>query len=101
MKTKLSHTFNIHRLLGIYSSFRSIIDRNGSSGGNSDTNIELIADINTIIHLNLIRYVNLNDFNFMSRKMSSNIGLDFAKKIAEDYEIKLDDFLSHASFDSR
>jgi hypothetical protein len=30
--------------------------------------------------------------------MCSNIGLDFAKKIAEDFEIRLDDFLGAGSF---
>jgi hypothetical protein len=34
----------------------------------------------------------------MAKKMSSNIGLDFAKKIAEDFEIRLDDFLGAGSF---
>ncbi len=98
MKTKLSHTFNIHRLLAIYSSLKTIIDGNDSTIENSDSNIELIADVNTLIHLNLIRYINITEYNFLARKMCSNIGLDFAKKIAEDFEIRLDDFLGAGSF---
>lgn len=84
--------------MAIYSSLKSIIDRNDSKVDNSDSNVELIADINTLIHLNLIRYVNMTDYNFMARKMSSNIALDFAKKIAEDFHIRLDDFLGASSF---
>lgn len=95
MKTKLSHTFNIHRLLAIFSSLKTIIDGNDST---IDSNIELISDVNTLIHLNLIRYVNITEYNFLARKMCSNIGLDFAKKIAEDFEIRLDDFLGAGSF---
>jgi len=95
LKTKLSHTFNIHRLLAIFSSLKTIIDGNDST---IDSNIELISDVNTLIHLNLIRYVNITEYNFLARKMCSNIGLDFAKKIAEDFEIRLDDFLGAGSF---
>jgi hypothetical protein len=61
---------------------------------NSELNIELIADINTLIHLDLIRNINFNEMNFLSKKYLANIGIDFAKKIADDFGIKLEDFIN-------
>ena len=97
LKTKNTHSFNINRLVAIYASLASIIDNN-TRITNCDLNIELISDINTLINLNLIRYVNTHDYSFLSRKMITNISLDFAKKIAEDFEMRIDDFINLEKF---
>ena len=60
--------------------------------------VELIADINTLVHNNLIRYVSSNEQNFLSRKLIGNIGIDFALKIANDFGIKMENFISLESF---
>ena len=65
---------------------------------NQDINIELISDISTLIDLNLIRYVKFNEFNFLARKLIGNIGIDFAGKIADDFGIKIGDFISLENF---
>jgi hypothetical protein len=65
---------------------------------NQDMNIELISDISTLIDLNLIRYVKFNEFNFLARKLIGNIGIDFATKIADDFGVKIADFISVENF---
>lgn len=94
LKSKSSHSFNFQRLISIYSTLFSILNLKKKGMNNNDFNIELISDVNTLIHLNLLTYVQISQFNFMSRKLVSNIGIDFAKKIADDFEIKLDDFIN-------
>ena len=91
LKSKASHPFYFTRLIGIYQSMRSIIDNKDSS--NENINIELISDIGTLTNLNLIRAVKSNESNIMGRKYISCVGIDFALKIAEDFGIKLDDFV--------
>ena len=73
---------------------RSIID-NDSQNKLVDINIELISDIGTLSNLNLIRVVKSNEANIMSRKFISCIGIDFALKIAEDFNLHLDDFMHY------
>lgn len=94
LKAKASHPFHISRLLAIYSSLRSIID-NDIKDRFVDINIELISDIGTLSNLNLIRVVKSNEANIMSRKFISCIGIDFALKIAEDFNLHLDDFIHY------
>lgn len=94
LKSKASHAFHINRLLAIYSALRSIID-NDSQNKLVDINIELISDIGTLSNLNLIRVVKSNEANIMSRKFISCIGIDFALKIAEDFNLHLDDFMHY------
>ena len=53
----------------------------------------MISDIGTLTNLNLIRAVKSNESNIMGRKYISCVGIDFALKIAEDFGIKLDDFV--------
>lgn len=93
LKAKASHSFYLTRLIAIYQSMRSIIDNKDSS--NEDINIELICDIGTLTNLNLIRPVKSNENNIMGRKYISCIGIDFALKIAEDFGIRLDDFVRY------
>jgi hypothetical protein len=93
------HAFNIHRLVGIYSSIEGIISNSTSliykpnSILEHDLSIELISDINTLIDLNLMKYVKFNDSANQSKKLAVTIGIDFAEKIAQDFSIKLDDFI--------
>lgn len=94
LKTKTTHCFTVHRLLAIYAVLYSITNEDGLTVSASDLNVELVADVNTLIHLHLLRYSQNTEYNFLSRKLVTNIGLDFAKQIADDFEIKLEDFIN-------
>jgi hypothetical protein len=51
-----------------------------------------------LIDLNLLRYVNNSDYNFIARKLTANIGIDFAKKIADEFDLNLNDFVNLEKF---
>ena len=57
--------------------------------------LELSSDIGTLASLNLIRPLRSADMNYMNRKHLSGIGIDFAQKIADDFNIHLEDFIKY------
>jgi hypothetical protein len=94
LKSKAEYPFHIHRLLSYYAGVKSILNIE-EKFNNYDINIELIADISTLTHLNLIRIIKGGDNNIMTQKYIPCIGIDFAINIAEDFGIKLDDFITY------
>lgn len=94
LKSKAEYPFHIHRLLSYYAGVKSILNIE-EKFNNYDINIELIADISTLTHLNLIRIIKGGDNNIMTQKYIPCIGIDFAINIAEDFRIKLDDFITY------
>ena len=93
LKSKMSHPFNYHRLVAIYQSLNSIIYHDQDIDLNMD--LELSSDIGTLASLNLIRPLRSADMNYMNRKYLSGIGIDFAQKIADDFNIHLEDFIKY------
>lgn len=82
--------------MAIYSAMKCIVDNKKIT--NDDWNVEFIADLNTLIDLGLIRYVKINEFNFLSRKMMSNIGIEFAVLIAQYLGVKINEFINTDDF---
>lgn len=93
LKSKTNHPFNYHRLVAIYQSLNSIIFHDQNIDLNMD--LELSSDIGTLANLNLIRPLRSADMNYMNRKYLSGIGIDFAQKIADDFNIHLEDFIKY------
>ncbi len=93
LKSKINHPFNYHRLVAIYQSLNSIIFHDQNIDLNMD--LELSSDIGTLASLNLIRPLRSADMNYMNRKYLSGIGIDFAQKIADDFNIHLEDFIKY------
>ena len=90
------NSFTTYRLIAIYSSLCSII--NDSFLKEKDINIELISDIGTLVHSSLIKTTNKSDNslnNIMSLKFSCSFLPEFAVKLAEDFDIHLDDFVHY------
>ena len=90
------NSFTTYRLIAIYSSLCSII--NDSFLKEKDINIELISDIGTLVHSSLIKTTNKSDNslnNIMSLKFACSFLPEFAVKLAEDFDIHLDDFVHY------
>jgi hypothetical protein len=82
--------------MAIYSALKCIADNEQII--NDNWSIEFMADLNTLVDLGLIRYVKINEFNFLSRKMMSNIGIEFAVLIAQYLGVKINEFINTDDF---
>ena len=91
------NSFDIHRLIAIYSSMICIM--NTCVLRQCELNLELIADVNTLVNYNLIKPVNSKvypDRNFLldlSRKFKCNVNIELVMVIAGNIGIALEDFV--------
>jgi hypothetical protein len=98
LKRKFEFGFTLNRLIAIYSSLYDLNKRYNINILNNSLSIELICDINTLINLNLLRYINSSstfssNINF-NRKIIINFNVEFAMETAEDCGLKLSDFIN-------
>ena len=94
LKSNVGYPFNVHRLTAIYQSLLS------SSGQKFDgDDIMLKCEIATLAKLGLIRALSGFDSKAIDQKYFTGINLDFVSKIAEDYNISLEDYIKYEKVD--
>jgi hypothetical protein len=94
LKSNVGYPFNVHRLTAIY---QSLLSSNEQNFEHDD--IMLKCEIATLAKLGLIRAISGFDSKAIDQKYFSGINLDFASKIAEDYNIKLEDYIKYEKID--
>jgi len=97
----ITNSFVLNRLFSIYSCIKDIIEDYITP---PIINLELIADVNiflfkdkkvnSLVSLNLLKYISKNETNIYTRKMISNLNLETVKELAFDCdEFKVEEFL--------
>ena len=94
LKSTIGNPFNIHRLTAIYQSLLS-----ANSINFQDDDIMVKCEIATLEKLGLIKNLSGIDARTMDQKFITRINLDLARKIAEDFDIKLEDYIKVDSLD--
>ena len=94
LKSNVGYPFNVHRLTAIY---QSLLSSNEQNFEHDD--IMLKCEIATLAKLGLIRAISGFDSKAIDQKYFSGINLDFASKIEEDYNIKLEDYIKYEKID--
>ena len=94
LKSTIGNPFNIHRLTAIY---QSLLSANGINF--QDDDIMVKCEIATLEKLGLIKNLSGMDARTMDQKFITRINLDLARKIAEDFDIKLEDYIKVDSLD--
>ena len=89
LRANARNPFNVHRLQAIYQSLLSSIEEDFE---NDD--IMLKCEIENLVKLGLIRSATNLDFKTIDQKYFSGINLGLATKIAEDYGIKVEDYIN-------
>ena len=94
LKSTIGYPFNIHRLTAIYQSLLSSNHLNFE-----DDDLMVKCEITTLEKLGLIRNLSGIDARTIDQKYITRINLDLARKIAEDFDIKLEDYIKVDSLD--
>ena len=101
LKSNIGYAFTAHRLIAIYQSLCSIIyhdDKHDKKNDIVDDDIMLKCEILTLIKLELLRKAGRNNMS-LDQKYLSAINLETASKIAEEYDIHLDEFIKYDKMD--
>jgi hypothetical protein len=110
LKKKDGSSFNIHRLIGIFSTMKQIISEPVSNKHQNqhkelktrnEINLDFISDLQTLIELKLILVKssnkNSNTYNFeassLSQRMFANISLNYSKSLCEEFGVNIFDFI--------
>ncbi len=94
LKSNVGYPFNVHRLTAIYQSLLSSTNQHFEID-----DIMLKCEIATLAKLGLIRALSGFDSKAIDQKYFAGINLDFASKIAEDYKIRLEDYIKYEKID--
>ena len=94
LKSNVGYPFNVHRLTAIYQSLLSSTEQKFE-----EDDIMLKCEIATLAKLGLIRALSGFDSKAIDQKYFAGINLDFASKIAEDYNISLEDYIKYEKID--
>ena len=94
LKSNVGYPFNVHRLTAIYQSLLSSTNQQFEVD-----DIMLKCEIATLAKLGLIRALSGFDSKAIDQKYFAGINLDFATKIAEDYNISLEDYIKYEKID--
>lgn len=94
LKASVGIPFNVHRLTAIYQSLLSTTQLNYE---NDDLIVK--CEIATLEKLGLIKSFSGIDARTMDQKYITKINLELARKIAEDFDIKLEDYIKVDSID--
>ena len=94
LKSNIGYPFNVNRLIAIYQYLLESIDQSFN-----DDDINVKCEIATLAKLGLIRVLSSFDFKAIDQKYFTGINLDFAQKIAEDFDIQLDDYIKCEKMD--
>ena len=94
LKSNVGFPFNVHRLTAIY---QSLLSSSGQKFEGDD--IMLKCEIATLAKLGLIRALSGFDSKAIDQKYFTGINLDFVTKIAEDYNISLEDYIKFEKVD--
>ena len=94
LKSNIGYPFNVHRLTAIYQSLLSSTEQQFE-----DDDIMVKCEIATLSKLGLIRALSGFDSKAIDQKYFAGINLDFARKIAEDYNISLEDYIKYEKID--
>jgi len=94
LKSNVGYPFNVHRLTAIY---QSLLSSSGQKFEGDD--IMLKCEIATLAKLGLIRALSGFDSKAIDQKYFTGINLDFVSKIAEDYNISLEDYIKYEKVD--
>ena len=94
LKSTVGYPFNVHRLIAIYQSLLSSI-----KDIFPHDDIMVKCEITTLEKLGLIKNLSGIDSRTMDQKYITRINLDLARKIAEDFDIKLEDYIKVDSLD--
>ena len=88
LKSTVGIPFNIHRLIAIYQSLLSSVECKFQ-----DDDIMVKCEITSLEKLGLIKNLSGIDSKTMDQKYISRINLELARKIAEDFDIRLEDYI--------
>jgi hypothetical protein len=94
LKSNIGYPFNVNRLIAIYQYLLNITDQRYE-----DDDINVKCEIATLAKLGLIRVLSSFDFKAIDQKYFTGINLDLAQKIAEDYGIKLEEYIACEKID--
>ena len=94
LKSNIGYPFNVNRLIAIYQYLLNITGRRYE-----DDDIYVKCEIATLAKLGLIRVLSSFDFKAIDQKYFTGINLDLAQKIAEDYDIKLEEYIECEKID--
>ena len=94
LKSNFGNPFNIHRLIAIYQSLLSSCEINFQ-----DDDIMVKCEITSLEKLGLIKNISGIDSRTMDQKYITKINLELARKIAEDFDIRLEDYIKVESLD--
>ena len=99
LKSNVGYAFTAHRLIAIYQSLYSIIYHDEKRKRDiADDDIMLKCEILTLIKLELLRKAGRNIMS-LDQKYLTAINLETASKIAEEYDIHLDEFIRYDKMD--
>ena len=94
LKSTVGYPFNVHRLIAIYQSLLSITKLNFD---NDDMLVK--CEIATLEKIGLIKHFSNVDSRTLDQKYITKINLELARKIAEDFDIRLEDYIKVESLD--
>ena len=94
LKATIGYPFNVHRLIAIYQSLLSTTNLNYE---NDDLIVK--CEIATLEKLGLIKSYSGIDARTMDQKYITRINLELARKIAEDFDIRLEEYIKVDSLD--
>ncbi len=94
LKSTVGIPFNIHRLIAIYQSLLSSVECKFQ-----DDDIMVKCEITSLEKLGLIKNLSGIDSKTMDQKYISRINLELARKIAEDFDIRLEDYIKVESLE--
>ena len=94
LKSTVGIPFNVHRLTAIY---QSLLSANKFNVEEDD--FLLKCEITTLEKLGLIKNLSGIDSRALDQKYITRINLDLARKIAEDFDIRLEDYIKVDSLD--
>ena len=94
LKATVGYPFNVHRLIAIYQSLLSTIHSNYC---NDDLLVK--CEIATLEKIGLIKHFSNVDSRSLDQKYITRINLELARKIAEDFDIRLEDYIKVESLD--
>ena len=49
--------------------------------------------MNSLVSLNLLKYISSNESNIFTRKMISNINLQQAKELSDEFDFKIEEYI--------
>ena len=94
LKSTTGYKFNVHRLIAIY---QSLLSSNNLFFPEDDIMVK--CEIATLEKLGLIKNLSSFDSRTMDQKYITKINFDLVRKIAEDFDIRLEDYIKVDSLD--